>query len=359
MARSVPRAGGRQRRALLLLSVVALIAVLLLPLPALAAGTLDQQQPNQNGANFSGANAALAQTFTAGITGDLDQVDLVLFRQFGEPPPLGTVTVEIRSTQGGVPTSQVLGAARPVSNADLPIFFIAAPFAFQSYPLTAPVPVVAGTQYAIVTRGTVTYVQALGGGAANGGDLYPRGAAFRSDNNGPFLPFGQIYGPQLADIDFTFRTFVTPAATPAPPPVGGGTSGVLATTVTPVPSPEVKRNDDDDDDRKPTETQRRQKERTNAAGLDEYRTEGNVVGVRCSGGDPVPGVIAGPVSFDPNDVPYALIATRDGLQQVQLRHGTEKACGSIAVGDYLEADGQKDHEFRFIAEDVSIKRVRR
>ena len=90
-------------------------------------------------------------------------------------------------------------------------------------------------------------------------------------------------------------------------------------------------------------------ERTNAAGLDEYRTEGNVVAVRCSGGDAVLGVMGGPVSFGPNDVPYALLATRDGLQQVRSRDGTEKTCGSIAVGDHLEADGQKDNELRLIA----------
>ena len=55
-------------------------------LPASAAGTLDQSQTEVSGfrslpfgdVSNPDPNVALAQTFTAGVTGDLDQVDLFL-----------------------------------------------------------------------------------------------------------------------------------------------------------------------------------------------------------------------------------------------------------------------------------------
>jgi len=58
-------------------------------------------------------------------------------------------------------------------------------------------------------------------------------------------------------------------------------------------------------------------------------------------------------------VPYAPIGTRDRLARVQLPYGTEKVCGSLVVGDYLQADGRRDNELWFIAEDISSKHIRR
>ncbi|MBA2447490.1 MAG: DUF4331 domain-containing protein [Chloroflexi bacterium] len=118
-------------------------------------------------------------------------------------------------------------------------------------------------------------------------------------------------------------------------------------------------DDDDDDPRKPTEEERQQQERTNTAGLDEYRTEGNVVGVRCDLSGPamlLPEVAAVELSFSLETVPYAVIATRDGFQQVRLLGDTRTQCGSIKIGDYLEVDGVKQHEFLFDAENVTIRR---
>ena len=70
------------------------------------AGTLDQQQPvssSQFGVGNCGSNA-IAQTFTAGITGALDQVDVFVFRNetnLSEP-----LTVEIHSTVDGAPSGR-------------------------------------------------------------------------------------------------------------------------------------------------------------------------------------------------------------------------------------------------------------
>lgn len=86
-----------------------------------------------------------------------------------------------------------------------------------------------------------------------------------------------------------------------------------------------------------TEEQRQQKERTNRLGLDDYRTEGNVVDVN---------LLA--------DQPYATIAMRDGLQRIMLP--CKDGCPTAQTGDYLEADGVKEHEALFYAENVTLTR---
>ncbi|MFN8521472.1 MAG: hypothetical protein U0821_00005, partial [Chloroflexota bacterium] len=52
--------------------------------------------------------------------------------------------------------------------------------------------------------------------------------------------------------------------------------------------------------------------------------------------------------------PYAVIGNRDGLVTVVLRCGSQ--CPTIRVGDYLEADGEKIHEQRFEATEISTTR---
>src|SRR5437764_1192967 len=60
-----------------------------------AAGTLDQSQQTDGGSGYCADNAQWpAQTFTAGITGHLDQVDLELVRQLSGYGPL---PVQIRN----------------------------------------------------------------------------------------------------------------------------------------------------------------------------------------------------------------------------------------------------------------------
>src|SRR5262249_26585302 len=88
-------------------------------------------------------------TFTAGLSGLLDQVNIPVL-QHGNP---GTLTVEIRTVDGGgVPTSTVLGSGSLPLSAFTPC--CALPVPLTSVPLTTPAPVTAGTQYAIVLTGT-------------------------------------------------------------------------------------------------------------------------------------------------------------------------------------------------------------
>lgn len=131
----------------------------------------------------------------------------------------------------------------------------------------------------------------------------------------------------------------------------GGTTGGAAQ------DPDPKKDDDDDDDeRKLTEEEKLQRERTNTGGFDDIRTQGNVVGVRCDLGAAIPAQAQGVVPFNRDDVPYALIATGDGIQQVRLLFDTVTQCGSIQEGDYLEVDGVKQTESLFDAESVTILR---
>ena len=117
-------------------------------------------------------------------------------------------------------------------------------------------------------------------------------------------------------------------------------------------------NDPNNDDEEDVARQRRRTRNSATRGEDEFRTEGNVVGVRCTASDPVPELNEGFI-VEPDMLPYALIANRDeGAQKILLIKDAAKLCGSIRVGDYLEAEGEKQSEALFHADDVSIQRKR-
>jgi uncharacterized repeat protein (TIGR01451 family) len=86
-----------------------------------------------------------------------------------------------------------------------------------------------------------------------------------------------------------------------------------------------------------TQEARQQRQRTNQLGMDDYRTEGNVVEVNLMA-----------------DVPYAVVAMRDGLERIILP--CKDGCPTAQVGDYLEADGVKENEYLFYAENVTLTR---
>jgi hypothetical protein len=114
-------------------------------------------------------------------------------------------------------------------------------------------------------------------------------------------------------------------------------------------------NDPNNDDEE--QVTRRRRTRNNATrGQDESRTEGNVLGVRCKESDPVPPLTKGFI-VDPDMLPYALIANRDeGAQKILLIRDAAKLCQYIQVGDYLEAEGEKQSEALFYADEVDIKK---
>ena len=177
--------------------------------PAALADSLDQSFVGDTtlGVEMNDADFAVAQTFTAGMSGNLTriQIDLVSQPQHGEIGEISpfSVNVEIVSVVNGIPTVNVLSSVLlPPGNYALgtDIFLPGQP------------QVVAGDQYAIA----VNYVGAppigLGLGQGNwagtavGG--YPGGAIFSSLDGTTWSGGGQG--------DLTFQTYVQPTPVPEP-----------------------------------------------------------------------------------------------------------------------------------------------
>jgi hypothetical protein len=186
--------------------VSAASAALLLAAASASAGTLDQQQTVSNLDNGLFSNQSGAQTFTAGITGGLDQADLDLFK-VGTPP--ATVTVEIRTASAGMPTAAVLGSRT------IPSSTIGTSGAFVPVSFAPPVPVTAGTQYALVAYSEGAMMNAVGWLNQSSGDPYPGGGLF-IDNADPLPPGTNWIGGEDGDDDYAFKTYVAP--TPPQPP---------------------------------------------------------------------------------------------------------------------------------------------
>lgn len=166
-----------------------------------ATGTQDQSQEAQtdlNGVAAIGSQIA-AQTFTAGLEGSPDQVDLLLTR-YGSP---GSLFVEIHTADAGVPTSQVIASGVVVdTNLDTD------PYTFEWVSVVlSPIDFVSiGTLYAIVVRDA-------------GGAIFPTDyfvwaeAEFDPYANGMTLTSvdgGTSWFPATS-ADFAFRTYVGPS----------------------------------------------------------------------------------------------------------------------------------------------------
>jgi hypothetical protein len=164
---------------------------------ASAAGTLDQH----NDAVHPTSNVTLdrsfsyAQTFVAGSTGHLDQVDLGVARRSSP----GDLTVEIQTVAGGLPTGHVVGGdtlpegnvSTALNNAD----------AFVSIPLSSPAIVVSGRSYAIVLR--------AGGDGENAWyTLFVNSPSTYANGSADEETAGRSWGI-FADQDLRFRTYVT------------------------------------------------------------------------------------------------------------------------------------------------------
>jgi hypothetical protein len=153
-----------------------------------------------------------------------------------------------------------------------------------------------------------------------------------------------VLGDTAVEPDETFAvTLSAPSNATIADPQGLGTirndDGATPPGPSPGPAPSPNNDDEEDKPRVETEDERRQRERTNRAGKDDEHVEGNVVEVH------------------PDDrPPYIVIANRDGLVKVELYKDAAQVAEDIKVGDYLEADGEKQHEQLFHATDVEISR---
>jgi hypothetical protein len=176
-----------------------------------SAGTLDQSQTLHNTQSYIGGDgASSSQTFIAGRTGQLDQVDVELSKCLAGPGM--TVTISSVAADGS-PYAPFLGSA-PVPDASVQM---SPGFQFVSVPFASPVPVTAGVQYSIVLtanryssfcppQGVPPYQW---GGAT--GDPYPNGQAWFNGGEGTGLG-----SSKFGDADLAFRAYVEESP-PGPP----------------------------------------------------------------------------------------------------------------------------------------------
>src|SRR5262245_24700058 len=181
--------------------LVPVFAALLAPAAA-AAGTLDQQQTIGGAAGLQiNGSQSLAQTFTAGLSGGLDQVDLSL--QKGGMGPTVPLTVEIRNAQSGVPGGAVLATGSvPASSGQTPPSGVFVPVTFAT-----PAPVTAGTQYAIIAYASGADGSHFYTWGINPAGGYAAGSVFFVSATPPGTTW-----TDFAPADSAFKTYVTPPA---------------------------------------------------------------------------------------------------------------------------------------------------
>jgi hypothetical protein len=200
--------------------VAVALAGLLLAAPAFA-GTVDQQQtvssPGQVLVSGPGAlTSSAAQTFTPGLSGKLDRVDLFIGNDGGATGPL---TVEIRDTSSGSPGTTVLASAS-VPASSIPGFLMDA---FTPVTFSTPANVLAATKYAIVAYAGGTNTYDWDGSAT---DVYGGGQQFGDTSSPPDNTWPAGFGTDLA-----FKTYVcttTPCDASSTPPPAAGPTGLRA-----------------------------------------------------------------------------------------------------------------------------------
>jgi hypothetical protein len=187
-----------------LCAAVALLAAA----PGANAGTLDQSQTAHNAVRNAGGNGvALAQTFTAGRSGQLDQVDIELSKCTTGPG----LRVDLFLSAPGDPVN----GERQIASTPLPDSSVPEPeFQFLSIPVVPPVTVAAGTQYTIAVIANSYFPFCVGGfppyeWGASTGNPYPGGAAWYLPGEG-----GGLEWIEEPDLDLAFRTFVTDPPSP-------------------------------------------------------------------------------------------------------------------------------------------------
>ena len=196
--------GGLVRRVVLVV-VVAGGVLLGVCSSAWASVMLDQSQTDTSGGGWSIAGPdstsanpdSVAQTFTAGLTGPLDRVDLNLENASATAP----LTVEIRNTSGGAPGSSVLASA------SVPAASVSSSGGWVTVEFASPAAVTSGTQYAIVayTADTGTGTDYLWG--FSGSDPYAGGNLWGSLASPPAT------WATVSSDDLAFKTYVANVTT--------------------------------------------------------------------------------------------------------------------------------------------------
>lgn len=178
---------------------------LLLIVGASQATILDQyQEPLGSGGLVVSPDWSVAQTFTAGLTGQLEQVDIYLANAFGTD--LHPTTVSIVNTINGVPSGSVLGT---IYAENLVEGFNSINFLSKSISLAA------NTQYGIVlyNEDTERYVGTSTQWCSISTDVYAEGALwiyYEEQWVQEVKPPGDLPVETFYDKDAAFRTWMVP-----------------------------------------------------------------------------------------------------------------------------------------------------
>ena len=205
----------------LAVGTLALLLFLAAARPAAALGTLDQSQTVREDVDGGGSACCprpVGQTFTAGLSGLLDTVNLYLHLGSRTAPS----EIQIQTVVDELPSGVVLASQAPVITFGTGEALIQATF-------SAPAAVTAGTQYAIVAVPPEPEILVLW---ASSTDLYAGGTSVFTDNDG-------VTWLEPRNWDLAFETYVTVAPTPTPMPTLPPTPTLEASPapVTPIPSP--------------------------------------------------------------------------------------------------------------------------
>ncbi len=187
-------------------AAIVVAATLLVPNLAMA-GTLDQQQPTVTSMALNAHSMqSVAQTFTAGLTGKLDQVDLNVNKSGTPPVPL---TVELRGVSAGLPGSAVLASQTVLASS-----VVAFPGSgWVSFAFPTPGSVTAGTQYAIVAQSAAVFPDTYAWSQGTGTDPYAGGAAYFASSSPPTTAWMPV---PIGPPDFAFKTYVVPGPPQTP-----------------------------------------------------------------------------------------------------------------------------------------------
>lgn len=217
-------------------AVVVLCLVSLGGSVAQAQAVLDQSMTMvNNGGTFVGAGLEVGQTFTAGRSGSLTRVDLLLSQSPGRVDrvivvPAPDLIVTIQATTNGAPNGTVL-ATQTIPSASFASLPINADGAIE-VTFSSPASIQAGTTYAIAMAAPNTFVPPPGTRFFPGGyntnsftfgpdffpvpDPYPGGQAFFRDAGTGFIWVRDFFDPSNgSDGDYYFATYVGAPATPA------------------------------------------------------------------------------------------------------------------------------------------------
>lgn len=195
-------------RSAMVISALTCAALVLQAGTALAAGTLDQQNPGPSNAEQVACGGAVAQTFTAGLTGALDTVELLLSREGAS----GDVHVSIEGT-GGLVDPAAPDAGNVLASETIPEADLGQPAAVQTIAFTSPPAIQAGTAYAIVVSDPDCVGDVLSenvGWTFVSGNPYSGGVSCWSDQASP-----DTWHCGETSNDQVFATYVT--VTPPPP----------------------------------------------------------------------------------------------------------------------------------------------